>query len=153
MKCANCGGEIHFNENCKDCGIGYDEMIRNISHPEMKRLFKRMGELQEEHRDITLEESLMACEFENSSLIIAGQRDDDGQGVLATLGPDDKPYIALFTDLEEFNREENDFDPLPNSWNVIMELLKENVNGFVINLYDVPAFIPRGYIDRYFGGE
>lgn len=62
-------------------------MINGISHPEMKRLFKRIKKQQENHADTMMEESLMACELLNSSLILPIRKNEDIREVLQIPGP------------------------------------------------------------------
>ena len=87
MRCAKCGGLIHLDEDCPECGIGYREMLEGISHEEMRRLFKKIDELEGECRCIDLEASLMACELENSSLILPASMDGDNMGFVQLPGP------------------------------------------------------------------
>ena len=88
MICANCGGTIHVNKPCKDCGISYDDMMNNISHEEMKRLFRKFGDIQMNHEEMFIEESLMACELENSSLILSAQITENLLGYISVPNPE-----------------------------------------------------------------
>lgn len=150
MRCANCGGTIHVNEPCEDCGIAYDEMLENITHTEMRHLFKKIDELQENHRNFDIEASLMACELLNSSLILPAQLDDNSLGFINLPGPDDNNYIVLCTDMDEFRKFKNDFTPLTNSWKTFLTLLDEGSDGFLINLHDEACFLAKPFIDQFF---
>ena len=153
MRCASCGGNILWDEPCDRCGIEYDEMLANISHPEMRRLFKRIDEMQDCCCDISLEASLMACELENSSLILPAMIDGDSWGIVQLPGPKKKEYIALCTDMEEFNKCFSQLTPLTNSWKRQLELLEAGADGFVINPLGEVCFLEREYLDRYFSGD
>lgn len=153
MRCANCGGTIHVNEPCVDCGIAYDEMLANISHDEMRRLFARIEELMENHKSIDIEASLMACELLNSSLILPAQIGDDSLGFLRIPGFDDNYYVVFCTDMNEFEKFKSDFTPLTNSWRMFLELLEEESDGIVINLFDEACFLGKPFIDQFFRGD
>ncbi|WP_295113407.1 hypothetical protein [uncultured Methanobrevibacter sp.] len=70
MICPRCKGNIKKDENCESCGISYDEVIRTIRHDGMKNLFLKIEKKMQNHEDITVEESLLAVELVNSSLLI-----------------------------------------------------------------------------------
>ena len=91
MKCTNCGGTIHINEACTKCGIAYDDMINSIEHPEIKRLFKTIEKRQNNREGIEMEESLMACELLNSSMILPIRRTDKGMDALQIPGSTARP--------------------------------------------------------------
>ena len=150
MKCANCGGTIRVNQPCEDCGIAYDEMLANISHDEMRRLFKRIEELEENRKSIDIEASLMACELVNSSLILPAQIEGNSFGFIQIPGPDDNLYIVLCTDMGEFDKFKSRFTPLTNSWKKFLKLLDEGADGFVVNLFDEVCFLGKPFIDQYF---
>lgn len=153
MICANCGGTIHVNSPCEDCKISYEDMINNISHMEMKRLFKKMYTLMQDHQDITLEESLLACELENSSFILPTLLKEDDLGIIQLPNNDGKKYIALCTDIEEFKKFKNDeLTPITNSWSNLLKLLNDNCEGFVINVFSEECVLSRKYLDDFFKG-
>ena len=167
MICANCGGTIHINEKCEDCDIEYDEMLENITHPEMKSLFRKIEKIQSEKGDMSIEESLMACELVNSSFIIPANIKDESISFLRLPGPDDKLYYVVFTDMNEYNEaiEEigvmlNGFEecdifiknstPLTNSWKILLTLLEYDSDGFFINMASDGVFLGRPFIEQYF---
>ena len=153
MRCPNCGGMIYPNEACNDCGIEYDEMINGISHPEMRKLFKRIEKLENNRESIEIESSLMACELENSSLILPARIDEDTWGFVVLPGPENRQYIALCTDMDEFNKCFGELMPLTNSWKRQLELLEGGADGFVINPMGEVCFLEREFLDRYFLSE
>lgn len=150
MRCAICGGAIDLNETCKGCGIEYDEMLEGISHPEMRRLFKRIEEKQDCCSHFDLEASLMACELENSSLILPAHIDGDKWGVVQLPGPKKRQYIALCTDMEEFNKCFSELTPLTNPWKNQLLLLESGADGFVINPAGEVCYLEGEYLDRFF---
>ena len=150
MRCSKCGGLIHLDEPCQECGIDYREMLEGISHEEMRRLFKKIEELESGCRNIDLEASLMACELENSSLILAASMDEDNMGFVQLPGPNKREYIALCTDMDEFRKCFDDLTPLTNSWKQQLTLLKGGADGFVINPLGEVCFLEKEYIQRFF---
>ena len=150
MRCAKCGGLIHLDEPCQECKIDYREMLEGISHEEMRRLFKKIEELESGCRNIDLEASLMACELENSSLILPASMDEDNMGFVQLPGPNKREYIALCTDMDEFRKCFDDLTPLTNSWKQQLTLLKGGADGFVINPMGEVCFLEKEYIQRYF---
>ena len=151
MICAKCGGTIHINEACTKCGIAYDEMINSIEHPEIKRLFKTIEKRQNNHEDILMEESLMACELLNSSMILPIRLADKGMDALQIPGPGGKTYLAIFTDIDEFKLGNVEMTPVTNSWSLLMDLLNDNLNGFIINVFGEAVIFTRQFLDVYFG--
>ena len=151
MICANCGGTIHINEPCTKCGIAYDDMINSIEHPEIKRLFKTIEKRQNNREGIEMDESLMACELLNSSMILPIRRTDKGMDALQIPGPDGKTYLAIFTDIDEFKRGNVEMTPVTNSWDLLIALLNDNLNGFVINVFGEAVIFTRDFLDLYFG--
>ena len=152
MICPKCGGRITVKSNCEKCKISYDEMISSIRHDEMKRLFLKADELIRHHKSIELEESLLACELANSSLLIPVIRVDGGLKVRTIPHPiTNKDFIMLFTDKEEYDKCEKKIDPMTNPFRHIIPLLDDEVEGFVINAGGVSCELPRKYIDKFFG--
>ena len=151
MICANCGGTIHINEACTKCGIAYDDMINSIEHPEIKRLFKTIEKRQNNREGIEMEESLMACELLNSSMILPIRLTDKGMDALQIPGPDGKTYLAIFTDIDEFKRGNVEMTPVTNSWDLLIALLNDSLNGFVINVFGEAVIFTRDFLDLYFG--
>ncbi len=153
MRCPKCGGMVHPNEPCQDCGIDYDDMIAGISHPEMKKLFKRIEKLESEGESIEIESSLMACELENSSLILPAKIDDESWGFVVLPGPNERDYIALCTDKEEYDKCFSELTPLTNSWKRQLRLLDIGADGFVINPLGEACFLEREFLERFFPGD
>ena len=152
MRCASCGGTIDVDEHCEDCGIDYMDMLNAIEHREMKRLFVKMEEMIRNHEDVTLESSLLACEFENSSFILPVILDEDSISVINLPGPDNNNYIAILTDMDEFrNPFFENITPLTNSWEAILTLRNDASNGFVINPLNEAVVISNEYLKDYFG--
>ena len=150
MRCAKCGGMIHVDEPCQECGIDYREMLEGISHEEMRRLFKRIDDLECGCQSIDLEASLMACELESSSLILPASMDEDNTGFVQLPGPNNREYIALCTDMDEFRKCFDELTPLTNSWKRQLALLEGGADGFVINPQGEVCFLEMEFLKRFF---
>ena len=151
MRCANCGGTIHVNEPCEDCGIRYDEMLENIQHTEMKRLFKKIESLQKEHESIAIEASLMACELENSSLILPAKIEEDSLGIIHLPVKGEGHYLVLCTDMDEFKSLEC-LTPLTNSWEMLLQLLEDG-DGVAININSDSCFLENKFLKQFFSDK
>ena len=152
MICPKCGGNFSINQNCQKCNTAYSEIIADIRHDEMKRLFIKMGELMENHKSIDIEESLLACELINSSLLVPITITDDSLSVLTTKDKKGN-YILLFTDKEEYDKNNNEIPARTNPFREILDLMDEHVDGFIINIASVACEIPRKYLEKYFLGD
>lgn len=150
MICPECGGTIHLDEPCEKCGVGYREMLEGISHDEMKRLFKKIEELEGGCCAIDIEASLMACELENSSLILPARMGEDSLGFVQLPGPRKREYIALCTDMDEFRKCFDELTPLTNPWKRQLTLLEGGADGFVINPLGEVCFLEMEFIRRFF---
>ncbi len=113
-------------------------MLNDISHEEMKRIIKRIDE--SNNRNIDLETSLMACELLNSSIILPAQVEQDSMGIVELPGIKNKKFIAVVTDMDEFNKGFEKLTPLTNSWRRFLDLLDDDVEGFVINPFGECCF-------------
>lgn len=152
MICPKCGGNFSLNENCQKCNTPYSEIIEGIRHDEMKRLFLKMDELLENHKSIGIEESLLACELINSSLLVPITIVDDALSV-RTVKDKRRNFILLFTDKEEYDKNNMDIPPRTNPFRTILDLMDEHIDGFIINIASVGCEIPRKYLERYFLGD
>ena len=153
MICASCGGIIHIDEPCTKCSIAYDDMINSIRHQEIKRLFQTIEKRQNNREGIEMEESLMACELVNSSMILPIRLTDNGMDALQIPGPDGKLYLAIFTDIEEFRLGNVEMTPVTNSWKLLIDLLNDSLNGFVVNVFGEAVIFTREFLDLYFKDE
>ena len=155
LKCANCGGMIYLGEKCESCGIEYYDMVNDIRHSEMKRLFKKIEEIKDNHGDILLEGSLLACELENSTLIIPATI--VGNEVHHIALPDKKgnPFFVAYTDMDEFRKSKcNEYVPLACSWKGILRLLRSfPAEGILINPFNEVVSMSNLYLDHFFGDE
>ena len=143
MRCAKCGGLIHLDEDCPECGIGYREMLEGISHEEMRRLFEKMEA--EDCCGITdLDVSLLACELMNSSLLFLVRDLGDGKAGLVCMSVDRHKFVPLFTDIGECEK------PLTNSWKQQLTLLEGGADGFVINPMGEVCFLEMEFLKQYF---
>lgn len=116
----------------------------------MKRLFKKMDKLQENHENTEFEESLLACELLNSTMILPIRDNLEGRVMLQIPGPGGKNYIGIFTDLEEFKKGKVEMTVFTSSWSMLMDLLGGDVDGFVINLFGEGVFLGSDFLDDYF---
>ena len=150
MICPKCGGIIHVDENCDKCGIDYHEMIDSIRHDEMKKLFVKIEELQLEHKRIGIEESLFAVELINSSLLIPLDVTDNRLSIM-TVSDGKHDFILLFTDKDAYETYvKEDIKPRTNPFNMILDLLDDDFEGFLINLGSETCAIGRKFLDKYF---
>ena len=152
MICPKWGGNFSLNQNCERCNTPYSEIIEDIRHDEMKRLFLKMDELMESHKSIEIEESLLACELINSSLLVPITIIDDSLSVL-TVKDKKRNYILLFTDKEEYDKNNKDIPARTNPFRTILDLMDDHIDGFIINIASVACEIPRKYLEKYFLGD
>lgn len=153
MICPRCKGNIKKYENCEKCGISYRQLIKTIRHDEMKKLFLKIDKKMQNREDITVEESLLAVELVNSSLLVPVKIEDDTLAVMNVEDENHKMFIPLFTDKEEYDRLIRDFDPSFNPFEEIVKLLEKPMTGFVINPGGIACGIGKKYIKKYFEKE
>ena len=79
-----------------------------------------MNELMESHKSIDIEESLLACELINSSLLVPITIIDDSLSVL-TVKDKKRNYILLFTDKEEYDKNNKDIPARTNPFRTILD--------------------------------
>ena len=115
----------------------------------MKRLFKKIEKHQDEHTNIIIKESLMACELANSSLILPARLEDDCLGVIRMPVKGRGHYLVVCTDMEEFESL-GSFTPLTNSWHRFLELLEDG-DGVAINIKSDACFLENKFLKQYFG--
>jgi hypothetical protein len=125
-------------------------MISGIRHDEMRKLFKKMMELEASHRSTDIEESILAADLAGSSLLIGARVVDDKLQVLSLRDSKKREYILLFTDKNEYDKNETDIKPMTNPFSVILDLLKDTYEGFVINVDSEACIINRPFLERYF---
>lgn len=116
----------------------------------MKQLFLKIGDLITKRENFQLEESLLACELLNSSLLIPIIINDDEKLEIKTVEFNRKNYILLFTDLEEYDKIISDIVPRTNPFRVLLDLLDDDVEGFIINFAGEGCELSRKFIDHYF---
>ena len=150
MKCANCGGTINLNESCPECGIDYSEMLKKVKHPEMKRLFKKLKDLDRYHKRSDIDESLLACELADSSLIIPAAIDGDEFIPLFVVDAKKKSFIILCTDMEEFSHfEQLGVTALTIPWKSVFKFIEKD-DGIVINMFSERCQLNRHFLKQYF---
>lgn len=150
MICPRCGGTIRQYETCDTCGVSYDEMIDSISHDEMKKLFKRVSGMIENHEDISIEESLLAVELKNSSLLVPLKRDDETLAIKTVEDKCHRMFLPVFTDKEAYENAIKDIDPFTNHFGMIVNLLDDNFADIVINMDEIACELPRKFLEKYF---
>lgn len=153
MICPRCGGEFSPKQNCLVCGSSYTEIINAIRHDELKNLFEKMDDLQLSHDGIEITESLLACELSNSSFLIPLTAENDQIAVMTVEDDKKRRYITLFTDYDAYQEYIKSIPPMTNPFWVIMDLLDERMEGFVINPNDEACEISRKFLNRYFKKE
>lgn len=154
MICSKCGGTIHLNENCERCGIGYDELLDSIEHEEMENLFARIDDLLCKRKSIDIEASLLACELHNSFLIVPGFEVEGKRYPFIVFDDRNRAYITLFTDKKHYDSYvEFDAVPMFNSFDKVLDLMGDNIDGLVINPDDVTCQLEREFFERFFFDE
>lgn len=150
MKCANCGGTINLNENCPDCGIDYSEMLKKVRHTEMRRLFVKMKDLDRKHKCTDIEESLLACELANSSLIMPARIEGDSFTPAYVGDSKNNNNLILFTDMDAFEGiGDIGAEPLTVPWQSVFSYIEEG-DGVVINIFDECCCISTAFLRQYF---
>lgn len=81
----------------------------------------------------------------------ADKTDRQGNGRTPDTRLDGKTYLAIFTDIDEFKRGNVEMTPVTNSWDLLIALLNDNLNGFVINVFGEAVIFTRDFLDLYFG--
>ena len=146
MKCASCGGHISLNEPCSKCGIEYDDMLKGISHAEMRNLFIRIGKLQENHESFDIEASLLACELENSSLIVPAIQIDGSFYPHPVMDENNNAFM------DAFSRFPAETVPFTNSFDEVLKIAF-NFDGLVINVNDEVCSLEKDYLEAFFKGD
>ena len=150
MICPKCGGNFHLNESCQKCRTPYSAVIEGIRHDEMKNLFLKIEDLMNNHRNFDIEESLLACELANSSFLIPLIIEDNKIGVMSIKDNRNRIFMLLFTDKEEYDKRVKDIPPRTNSFRLLLDLLEDDIEGFVINIEGVTCELPRKFLNKYF---
>ncbi len=150
MICARCGGRIELDECCRDCGIAYSQMLEEVSHSEMRRLLARLRDLDRRHERSVIDESLLVCELENSTLIAPARVEGNGFNLAYAENRRGKSSLIVCTDMGEFARyEEMGLTPLIMSWQAMLRHIEGDA-GVVINLSDECCILEREFLERYF---
>ena len=124
--------------------------MSEYNHDELKRLFLEIKKAMMNHEDITLLESLLACELANSNLLIP-EILTEGPQVLDEIGINcDNEYIPLFTDEDELKDCENiKLTRMP--FRSILALLSDKVKGISINVFSKNFILIKiEYLNEYF---
>ena len=150
MICPKCGGNFSVDERCQRCRTSYSEIISGIRHDEMKRLFVKIDDLMKSRRNFKIEESLLACELLNSSLLIPLTIVNDELGVVTVENGRGRRFMLLFTDKEEYDKSISDIQPRTNPFRVILDLLEDGIEGFLINAGGVTCELTRKFLNLYF---
>ena len=150
MICVNCGGTIELDENCPDCGIDYKEMLDKVRHPEMRRLFRKLKDLDKHHKRSKIDESLLVCELANSTLITAAKVEGDGFNLAYACNGKGRNSLILCTDMVEFKQfEEIGLTPLIMSWRSMLKFLEGDA-GVVINMSDECCVLEKEFLEMFF---
>jgi hypothetical protein len=70
--------------------------------------------------------------------------------VLSLRDSRNREYILLFTDKKEYDKNETDIKPATNPFSIILDLLEDSYEGFIINVDSEACFINRPFLERYF---
>ena len=151
MMCMKCGGILHPNETCQDCGADYKEQIQSVRHDEMRKLFLKIEKTEKANEYSEVEESLMAAEVANSHLLVAVDFVGRRMMVKSFRDGDGKIYILLFTDLEEYEKMNYDVPAQAMPISLLAPLLGKKYAGFIVNVKSEAVFLTRKFVEKYFG--
>jgi hypothetical protein len=151
MICPKCGGTIHIDESCEKCGISYSEMIDSISHDEMLKLLDKLRKKMQNYENTDIEESLLAVELMNSSLLVPINLTDKGFSVMTASYDEGHEFIMVFTDKSEYEKHDNtNYRLVINPFQDLLQLVGNDVEGFAINMGSNGCFLNREFLDKYF---
>lgn len=146
MICPVCGGNVYTDFACDGCGVTYDDMINAIRHDNMKRL---MGiKPLDENEETELVEEIRSASF----LVPATFKNGEFQSMTVE-DESDNTFLLLFTDREKYDRDIRDIPPITNPFNLVLDLLDERFEGFVVNILGEAFVLNREFLNRHFGGE
>ena len=142
MICAKCGGNVHTDHVCDGCGITYEMMISSIRHPWIKKLISK-GSLSEEDKP-ELAELLADSSFLVSITFVSGNLQ-----VMSVSDDENRIYIPIFTDKEEYDKNIEGIIPITNPFEVVLDLLDERFEGFVINVFGDGFVLNNEFLKMY----
>ena len=131
---------------CDGCGITYREMISSIRHDNLRKLISK-GELDEN------EELALVREIDHSSFLVPATHIGESLHVMSV--SDDKGciFIPIFTDREAYDNNVTDIAALTNPFDLVLDLLDERFEGFVVNICDEEFELNREFLNKHFEGE
>lgn len=118
-------------------------------HTELKRLLRKIDSAIKNREDITLLESLLACELINSRLLIPAVVEDKGVRFNVITAKKDV-LIPLFTDYEESQKFDTSITALRKPFRAILQLIDVDVDGIAINPFGENCIIKNEYLHKYF---
>lgn len=145
MICPICGGNVYTDWACGGCGITYAEMIGDIRHDDMRKLIAK-NHLEES------DELLLVGELKKSSFLLFTSPSDNHLQVMTVSDRQNRNYILLFTDKDEYDENNMGGNPTTNPFDLVLDLLDDRFEGFVINI-DSEAFeLNRKFLSKHFLG-
>lgn len=153
MLCIRCGGEIRSDQPCTGCGMQYDEMMADISHEELIKLFERIARLESDNESTEIEQSLLACELSNSHLLVCVEINGQNLHFASTPDEDGDMFIMLFTDRKEYDKIEFKNNPVTVPFREYVRIVGKDCAGFVIDVRSSAFCIPRKFLEKFFGDD
>ena len=154
MICLKCGGNIWIDSNCDRCGVSYNDMIGSISHNEMLKLLKRLRKKMQNHENTDIEESLLAVELMNSSLLVPTALTEGGFVVMTAFYDEGHEFILAFTDKGEYERHKNqNYQLLAWPFDALLELVGKGMEGLAINVGIDGCMLEKEFLMKYFSDD
>ena len=146
MMCPICGGNVYTDMACDGCNVTYADMIGAVRHDDMRRLMAR-GNLSAD------DEKALAKEIEDSSFLVPVTHIDGELYAMTVSDENGSIFIPIFTDKEEYDKNVTDIAAMTNPFNLVLDLLDERIEGFVINLGNEEFELNGEFLNRHFRGE
>jgi hypothetical protein len=117
----------------------------------MKRLFSQIADSIRQRKSVDIESSLLACELENSSLLVAAEIKNDMVSFTSVKTSKNRTFILAFTDINEYGKCIEGIDPVPLPFTEILQITgRGDVEGILINAEGIACEINNEYLDRFF---
>lgn len=146
MMCPVCKGNVYTDMACDGCGIIYHEMISAIRHDNLRKMISQ-GELDEN------EELALARQLEHASFLVPATHICEELHVMSVSDDKGRIFIPIFTDKEAYDNNVTDITALTNPFELVLDLLDERFEGFVINLCGEEFELNREFLNKHFKGE
>ena len=152
MMCPVCKGNVYTDMACDGCGITYREMISSIRHDNLRKLIDSEFKKLRATKKFGLVFALVR-EIDHSSFLVPATHIGESLHVMSV--SDDKGciFIPIFTDREAYDNNVTDIAALTNPFDLVLDLLDERFEGFVVNICDEEFELNREFLNKHFEGE